>query len=146
MREAGEIRIEELVGEAAEQAAYRLMHQLRHHLNEADYRAHLKAMRAFGYRLFGLFVEDDLVSLAGGYILHSFYNGRYFYLLDLVTDVSRRSQGYGEKLLAYVERWAEEQGCEKLEITSGLAREEAHRFYEEKMGYLKASYIFRRAF
>lgn len=126
--------------------AFSLMVQLRHHLNEETYMEHMKAMSALGYHLFGRMIEEELVSLAGGLILHNLYNGRYFMLYDLVTSASHRSAGYGEHLLTFVERWAEARGCERIELTSGLERTEAHRFYEEKMGYLRTSYVFRRTF
>lgn len=143
---ASTITIEELTDDEAFRAAYPLIAQLRHNLTEADYARHLSEMRSFGYRLFGLYADGELRSLAGGMILHNFYNGRYFFLCDLVTDASYRSLGYGERLLEYVERWAEAQGCVKLELTSGLEREAAHHFYEKKMGYLRTSYVFRRSF
>ncbi|MBE3595203.1 MAG: GNAT family N-acetyltransferase [Candidatus Carbobacillus altaicus] len=128
------------------QQAYPLIAQLRHHLSEESYMEHMQAMTAQGYHLFGLMVKKELVSLAGGLILHNFYNGRYFMLYDLVTSATHRSAGYGERLLSFVERWAEAHGCQRIELTSGLERSEAHRFYEEKMGYLRTSYVFRRTF
>jgi GNAT superfamily N-acetyltransferase len=70
------------------------------------------------------------------------YNGRFIWVCDLVTDPDQRSKGYGEALLSYVENWAKDNGYNIVSLSSGLQREAAHRFYEEKMEYDKVSYVF----
>lgn len=72
------------------------------------------------------------------------YYGRFVWVCDLVTIKNKRSNGYGEKLLSYVNNWAKENGYDSVALSSGLKRTDAHRFYEEKMGYDKVSYVFKK--
>ena len=53
---------------------------------------------------------------------------------DLAVDPGRRSQGIGAALLAAGRDWAREHGATHFELDSGLAREDAHRFYERDGG------------
>jgi len=45
-----------------------------------------------------------------------------------------RSRGLGEQLLRAAESWARDRGCYRIQLTSNVARHDAHRFYE-RIGY-----------
>jgi GNAT superfamily N-acetyltransferase len=51
---------------------------------------------------------------------------------DLAVDPSHRSGGIGARLLGRALEWAEEHGASHLELDSGEARRDAHRFYERE--------------
>jgi GNAT superfamily N-acetyltransferase len=51
---------------------------------------------------------------------------------DLAVAPDRRSQGTGAALLAAARAWARERGATHLELDSGDARTDAHRFYERE--------------
>jgi GNAT superfamily N-acetyltransferase len=124
--------------------AYPVMCQLRTHLDEGSFIRLLEEMQAeSGYRLFALRKEGMIVALAGVVIATNLYHGRHLYIHELVTDSDVRSQGLGERLLSFLHEWGRERGCTRVVLSSGLARQQAHRFYEEKMGYGKVSYLFR---
>ena len=55
--------------------------------------------------------------------------GQRCWLQDLVVTASRRSGGAGRALLEAATAWARERGCTHLELNSGNARKDAHRFY-----------------
>lgn len=55
--------------------------------------------------------------------------GQRCWLQDLVVTSTRRSGGAGRALLEAAEAWARERGCTHLELNSGNARTDAHRFY-----------------
>lgn len=59
----------------------------------------------------------------------------------LVVAEKARRQGVGEVLVAFAERWAAERGCGTIVVSSGLAREGAHRFYEG-LGYGRKGFSF----
>ena len=122
--------------------AFPVMKQLRTHLDEGAYLQYLDEMTANGYRLFGLFSEGELAALAGVGIETNMYYGRHLWVYELVTDSAHRSKGFGERLVRYLREWAEKRGCEKLALSSGLQRTDAHRFYEDRIGMEKASYVF----
>lgn len=54
-----------------------------------------------------------------------------------------RSQGIGEKLLAFCEDVARQRGCHTLQLTTSMARVDAHRFYE-RIGYEHSHKGFKR--
>jgi GNAT superfamily N-acetyltransferase len=60
---------------------------------------------------------------------------------DLAVDPARRSEGIGKALLDRARNWAAERGATHLELDSGEARTEAHRFYErERPSWRSISY------
>ena len=63
----------------------------------------------------------------------------------LVVDERFRSQRVGEHLLARVERWAREQGCQQIGLRSNIIRDRAHAFYQ-RHGYahVKTQKAFRK--
>ena len=67
--------------------------------------------------------------------------GRRAWVEDLAVDPEQRSRGIGKALIAAAKDWARDHGCSHLELDSGLARTDAHRFYERE-GAAKASYSF----
>lgn len=83
------------------------------------------------------------MALAGVAVGTNFYNGRHLFIYDLVTRAEERSKSYGAELVRYLETFARAQGCRLVELTSGVQREDAHRFYE-KMGYARNSWVFRK--
>src|SRR5215216_7466658 len=49
----------------------------------------------------------------------------------LVVDERVRSRGVGRALVQEAERWARERGSKRIVVTTALAREGAHAFYEK---------------
>lgn len=64
--------------------------------------------------------------------------GRRCWVEDLVVDPGRRSTGAGAALLAAAREWATAHGASHLELDSGEARKDAHRFYEREGGAWRA--------
>lgn len=124
--------------------AFPIIKQLHSDLVEDTYLELLSEMYKDGYHLFALFVEDQIVALAGIILRVNFCSKRHLYISELVTDSSHRSLGYGEKLLDYVHHWAIDNGAEYVALESGLQRIRAHRFYEEKCKYDKWCFSFRK--
>ncbi len=58
--------------------------------------------------------------------------GRRVWVEDLAVDPARRSQGVGKALLETALAWARERGATHLELDSGEARTDAHRFYRRE--------------
>ncbi|MDQ3955976.1 MAG: GNAT family N-acetyltransferase [Actinomycetota bacterium] len=138
------MRIAELTTPAEWRGAFAVLGQLRDHLSEEAYLSTLEEMTKAGYRLLALFEDDEIVAAAGVGIGLNFYYGKYMWVYDLVTSERHRSRGHGRALLEHVEWVARAEGCETLALSSGLQRKDAHRFYEDKMGYEKASYAFKK--
>jgi GNAT superfamily N-acetyltransferase len=61
----------------------------------------------------------------------------------LVVDQRARRRGIGRLLVDHALRWAEQSGCELVELTSALNRAEAHAFYRD-LGFEPNSLRFRK--
>lgn len=123
-------------------SAWPVMRQLRDHLDEAGFLSGVARMRERGYRLLAVEEGGRVVACAGIEETYNLYYGHHIWVYDLVTDGDVRSRGHGEKLLAHVEDLAREAGCERVALSSGLQRVDAHRFYEERMGYTRHGYSY----
>lgn len=134
----------ELTSDADFRRAWPVMVQLRTDLDEPRYMELLSKMRPDGYRLFALEVDDDIKALAGVSIGTNFYYRRYLWVYDLITTETDRSSGHGAALMGELERFAREEGCDTIALASGLHRKDAHRFYEDRLGYTRASYTFHK--
>ncbi len=91
-----------------------------------------------------LVAEDDgaLVAFCTAYLeLNSVRFGQRCWVEDFAVDPGRRSQGIGSSLLEAARAWAAGAGAVHLELDSGLARHDAHRFYERE-GATRQSYTF----
>ena len=132
MNEAVKVDIAELA-EAELEKSYEVMRELRTHLTREAYLERLREMSSYGYRL--------LAPQAGVAFDLNLYWGRHLFVYDLITAEVHRSRGYGQRLLNYIHELAEEENCERDALSSGFAREGAHRFYERE-GYEHTGYIF----
>lgn len=115
------ITIKQLTTEQEWMDAYAVIVQLRTELTVKKYLQLLKEMTHDGYMLFALFENKKMIVVAGLSWRVNFYSERHIFVYDLVTDEQYRSRGYGEK------------------------RINAHRFYEDRLGYEKWCYSFRKA-
>ena len=111
---------------------YPVMHELRPHLDHAEYIAQVRRQMANGYRL--AFVEDggEAKGVAGFRFLEFLAWGRILYVDDLVTRAHERSKGFGDRLFDWLVEQAVERGCDQLHLDSGVQRFGAHRFYLRK--------------
>lgn len=138
------VTIKELKNDNQWRKAFPVMKQLRTNLDEETYLQLVKNMSVEGYKMFAVFEKEQVVAVTGVIQLTNLYYGKHIWVYDLITDESKRSLGYGEKLLSHIQSWSKEIGCDIVALSSGLLRQDAHRFYESKMGYTKSSYVFRK--
>jgi GNAT superfamily N-acetyltransferase len=137
------MEIREIETETARREVFPVLQELRTHLDLERFEELYAQMEAEGYRLFAGYDDGDPVAVAGVKVATNFYLGRHAFVYDLVTAADRRSEGFGEELLSFVHEWATERGCEAVELESGLWREDAHRFYTDRMGYETYCYSFK---
>ena len=64
--------------------------------------------------------------------LRSVRFGQRAWVEDLAVDPTRRSEGAGKALLDAAKEWAVQHGASHLELDSGDARVDAHRFYDRE--------------
>lgn len=95
----------------------------------ADYEGYLRRMFSEGAQMAVLHEAETPKALAVYRIQHTTFNGRRFYVDDLVTVENARGKGYGAALLQWCEDVARTQGCDTFALDSGVQRAAAHRFY-----------------
>ena len=77
--------------------------------------------------------EDTIVGFATVYLdIVSVRFGQRAWVEDLAVAPNHRSRGIGRALLDAAKSWARDHGAAKLELNSGSARVDAHRFYERE--------------
>jgi GNAT superfamily N-acetyltransferase len=77
--------------------------------------------------------DGELVGICTAYLeLNSVRFGQRCWVEDLAVHPERRSEGIGGSLLDVAEEWAREQGATHFELDTGIAREDAQRFYERR--------------
>ena len=107
-----------------------VMQQLRPAIGEDEFLARAKRQQAEEkWRLAYLDEGGEVVAVSGFRILDCMATGKTLYVDDLVTREDRRSNGFGEKLLTWMEQLAREEGCAVLRLDSGMHRTGAHKFY-----------------
>ncbi len=120
-----------------------VMRELRPQFDDAQaFVDRVRRQQKEGYLL--AFLEDDAqVRAVTGYrFLESLVSGKFLYVDDLICREQDRSRGYGGQLFDWLLEQARSQGCENLELDSGVQRFDAHRFYLVKRMNI-SSYHFR---
>lgn len=130
-----ELSLRELV------SAYELVVQLRGELAYNEFEDLVYEMVKSGYRMHGILERGELVCYAGVAIATNLYHKRHLFVYDLVTHELQRGKKYGAMMLEYLNDYAKMGACENIVLSSGFAREDAHRFYE-KHDFVKKSFVF----
>jgi len=124
---------------------FAVMHELRPHLvDEAELVRRAKHQMANdSWSL--IYVEDagTVAAVAGFRIQNYLHSGKTLYVDDLVTAQNKRSRGFGEILLKWMQDHARAQGCETFSLDSGTHRTGAHKFYFRE-GLVVTSFHFAR--
>jgi len=120
----------ELQVEVDAKAGFGLMRQLRPHLeDEISFTQQIERQSRYGYRLLGLWQDEQLAGLIGFRESENLLYGRYIFVDDLVVDVSLQHSGLGADLLNKVRSEAKQLGCRHLVLDTGLHKPLAQRFY-----------------
>jgi GNAT superfamily N-acetyltransferase len=137
------MKVEIAESDAEVLACFPVMRHLRDLESAPQFLSRFREQQRSGYRL--AFVRDggEPRAVAGFRIGENLAWGRHLYVDDLVTLPAARSNGYGAALLTWLAELAQSEGAEELHLDSGIARTDAHRFYERE-GLEISSYHFKR--
>lgn len=120
------------VGDRDRLDAWRILAELRTHLDPDDFEAGLaEQAQLHGYALVGAFEDGRLTGVMGFREVRTFARGRHLHVDDLVVASDARGQGIGRRLIEYAEALARERGLEQVFLDS---RPGAVGFYERR-GY-----------
>ncbi len=120
--------------------AWEVVSQLRTKIEYDEFENLIYDMRE-NYTMVGIFERGKLITYAGVSINTNLYHKRHLFIHELVTDETQRSKGYAKMMLEYLSDYARVGACENIVLSSGLQREDAHRFYENN-DFEKVSYVF----
>lgn len=110
--------------------SFAVMRELRPHIEDADiYLGRVRRQQQDGYRLLGVWQDDELAGLAGYRHLENLIYGRFTYIDDLVVRQSCQRSKFGERLIDQVRTLAKADGRAMLVLDTGLANSLAQRFY-----------------
>ena len=124
--------------------AHEVVQELRPDLSYDDYETLIYEMRHQEYRMYGIFLGEELVTYAGVSVQVNLHWRRHLFVYDLVTYSSMRGKGYGKAMIDYLIDIAKMHRCEHMVINPGNERGGADRFCEQQ-GFDAAGNIFGRA-
>ncbi|MFT6107088.1 MAG: GNAT superfamily N-acetyltransferase [Rickettsiales bacterium] len=91
------------------------------------------------YQMIGAYHQDELVGIAGYWILTRFYSGKYIQVGNMVIDEKFRNFGIGKELVSFIEREGKKHNCQHFILDSRMDNKKSHDFYLregfEIMGY-----------
>lgn len=113
-------------------ACFPVLEQLRNLEGPESFLRSVRSQQASGYQLAFIADEGEPVCVAGFRLGENFSWGRYLYVEDLVSLPQRRSKGFGAALLGWLGQYGRSRGAGELHLDSGVARKQAHRFYQRE--------------
>lgn len=107
-----------------------LSQQLNPKLTLEEIRHSLHQMFDFAnYNCFGVFLNNKLVGLLGGWITVRLHSGKQLEVDNLIIDASLRSKGIGKLFFEFIEKWATQNQCKTVELNTYLQNSKSHKFY-----------------
>jgi ribosomal protein S18 acetylase RimI-like enzyme len=126
-----EPRIRELHEEDFDEA-YRVLKQLRDHLESQHFAEQVRHQKRGGYSLFGAFDSEHVLrGVIGMRPVVTLARGHHLHIDDLVVDARFRGRGIGRALMHFAEQWA---AAHRLPTVFLDSREEVLTFYQA-LGY-----------
>jgi len=113
------------------ESVFPVIRELRKNLTFSDFLSlHDQARARDDYQLVAIFEGPKCIAAMGYRILHDLVHGMHLYVDDLVVTETRRSSGWGARLLEHAEEEARKLGCRMLRLCTGIENEGGKRFYE----------------
>lgn len=95
------------------------------------------------YNCFGLYQDEKLVGISGGWITVRIYSGKQLEIDHFVIDESIRSGGLGKIFVTHIENWSLANNCKTVELNAYVQSDRAHKFYFQN-GYKVLGFHFQK--
>lgn len=124
--------------------AFPCIQSLRPDLSVESFLGRRENLLSRDYYLLGLMDEGRIVAVAGYVLQPHIERGSEFWIHDLATLPNCRSRGYGGQLMAFLEIEAAKVGCSRVVLHTRKQREDAQRFYEDKVGLDNYAVVYKK--
>ena len=132
------ITIRELSAKEEMLAAYPLLSQMYEKMSERDYVLNIEAMiQANDFKMVAAFEGDEMVGVAGYWVLLMLYCGRYIQVSSFLVNDKKRKLGIGKKILDEIEKIGRELGCQKIVLDSYTENKKSHSLYYRENFYIR---------
>lgn len=111
-----------------------LVKKLNHDISMEDLDQRLTEMLKEDYHCVGVFVDERCIAVAGYWIGHRFWSGKYLEIDNFIVDEEYREKGIGSNLVDWIEAMAREINCRFVVLDAYTTNRPSHRFYYRK-GY-----------
>ena len=105
----------------------------------------LLEMTTQNYKCVGMYLNNELIGIAGLWFLTRHYCGRTIEPDHVVINLKHRNKGLGQKLFEWIYNYAQSIGYEATELNTYIENEKSHKFYENE-GYKKLGYHYLKKF
>jgi GNAT superfamily N-acetyltransferase len=127
------MKIKIISSEEEANTCFPIMKALRPHLTQEGFINQWKRQQTQGYRIAAVVDDSEEIAALAGYRFAEFLAwGKVIYLDDLITDPSKKRNGYAGALLDWLEEQGRLSNCDTLQLDSGHQRNDAHRLYLNK--------------
>lgn len=83
------------------------------------------------YKCVGMFYNEELIGIAGLWILTRHYAGKLLEPDHVIIKEAYRNKGLGKKMFNWIHKFAQSIGCDGIELNTYIANTKSHKFYED---------------
>lgn len=110
-------------------------------ISEALITERLHEMKDQNYECVGVYEGEDLIGCSGLWFQTRHYAGRSIEMDHVIILDTYRSKGIGKKLMNYIYEYANERGCNWIELNTYVDNFPSHKFYYNQ-GFVAKGYHF----
>jgi len=125
-----EITIKELNNLDEMMLAYSIIKQRYREITLDNFQSQISEMIAMNdFKMIGAFLNDEIIGIAGYWVLRMLYCGRYIQVSSFIVDEEKRGFGIGKKILREIEKIGKKLNCEKIVLDSFTENKKSHSLY-----------------
>ena len=127
---AGKITIKELNNLDEMMLAFSIIKQRYREITLDNFQSQISEMIAMNdFKMIGAFLNDEIIGIAGYWVLRMLYCGRYIQVSSFIVDEEKRGFGVGKKILNEIEKIGKKLNCEKIVLDSFTENKKSHSLY-----------------
>jgi len=125
-----EITIKELNNLDEMMLTYSIIKQRYREITLDNFQSQISEMIAMNdFKMIGAFLNDEIIGIAGYWVLRMLYCGRYIQVSSFIVDEEKRGFGIGKKILSEIEKIGKKLNCEKIVLDSFTENKKSHSLY-----------------